>query len=132
VKTKANGARPAAPPSTLEEELAMLDEARAKLAAGDEVAALASLDRYSARRGARLGAEATLLRLQALSAAGRSIEASRLAQKFIEANPDNPLAERARGFIAEPAAPAGEGFESPIPMQPNEPNPTQKRPKETP
>jgi hypothetical protein len=90
-------------PSTLEQELALLERARAKLSAGDSAAALSELDRYAGQRGGRLVAEATLLRLQALTRAGRAAEASRIARKFVADNPDDPLAERARSFIQAPA-----------------------------
>jgi hypothetical protein len=86
-------------PSTLEQELALLERARAKLSSGDSAAALSELDRYAGQRGGRLVAEATLLRLQALTRAGRAAEASRLARKFVAENPNDPLAERARSFI---------------------------------
>jgi hypothetical protein len=90
-------------PSTLEQELALLERARAKLSAGDSAAALSELDRHASQRGGRLVAEATLLRLQALTRAGRAAEASRIARKFVADNPDDPLAERARSFIQAPA-----------------------------
>jgi hypothetical protein len=86
-------------PSTLEQELALLERARAQLSSGDSAAALSELDRYAGQRGGRLVAEATLLRLQALTGAGRAAEASRLARKFVAENPNDPLAERARSFI---------------------------------
>jgi hypothetical protein len=86
-------------PSTLEQELALLERARAQLSSGDSAAALSELDRYAGQRGGRLVAEATLLRLQALTRAGRAAEASRLARKFVAENPNDPLAERARSFV---------------------------------
>jgi hypothetical protein len=86
-------------PSTLEQELALLERARSQLSSGDSAAALSELDRYAGRRGGRLVAEATLLRLQALTRAGRAAEASRIARKFVADNPNDPLAERARSFI---------------------------------
>ena len=90
-------------PSTLEQELSLLDRARAKLSSGDSAAALSELDRYAGQRGGRLVAEATLLRLQALTHAGRAREASTIARKFVTDNPNDPLAERARSFIQPPS-----------------------------
>ena len=94
---------PAPVPSTLEQELALLERARAQLSSGDSAAALSELDRYAGQRGGRLVAEATLLRLQALTRAGRVAEASRIARKFVADNPNDPLAERARSFIPAPS-----------------------------
>jgi hypothetical protein len=88
---------PAAP--TLEAELALLDRARAELAAGKPLAAQASLDAYAALGGGELALEARLLRIQALADGGERASASALAQQFIEQHPDSPLAERARAFV---------------------------------
>src|SRR5688500_14924410 len=101
--TKSRPLPPAPVPSTLEQELALLERARKKLSAGDSAAALSELDRYAGQRGGRLVAEATLLRLQALTRAGRAAEASRIARKFVADNPNDPLAERARSFIQAPS-----------------------------
>jgi hypothetical protein len=100
---KSRSLQAATVPSTLEQELALLERARARLSAGDSAAALSELDRYAGQRGGRLVAEATLLRLQALTRAGRAAEASRIARKFVADNPNDPLAERARSFIQAPA-----------------------------
>lgn len=95
--------RPA--PLTLEEETKVLENVRARLRAGDSTAALAELSTYRRTApGGALALEATLLEIQALSAAGRTSEASALAERFIHANPNSPLVDRARRFLGRPAA----------------------------
>jgi hypothetical protein len=92
--------RPAAPRVlSLTEEVAALDRARAEVGAGNPVRALALLDEYQRAPGTkRLHAEATLLRIEALSRQGRGAEAARLARRFIEKNPSSALADRAAAF----------------------------------
>ncbi len=94
--------RPPPPPPapTLEEELAALRDARAALQAGNSDAALEQLDRYE-RRGRRLRVEATVLRIEALAAAGRSAEATALARRFVVEHPTNPLVDRVRAIIVD-------------------------------
>jgi hypothetical protein len=89
---------PASPPS-LTREVAMLDEVRRELARGDGARALSSLDDYE-RSGARtLSDEAAVLRIEALVATGRTGEARRVAERFIERNPNSALADRARTLV---------------------------------
>jgi hypothetical protein len=96
-------ASPKPPPATLEEELAMVDRIRQALLDGNGAAALAGLAQYDKlATSRRLGAEATLLRIQTLGATGRSAEASRLASEFVAQNPNSPLVDRAKGYIREP------------------------------
>lgn len=86
---------------TLEEETQALERARTAIHAGDPGSALSELDAYQkAARGGALALEATLLRIQALAAAGRTSEASDLARRFIAANPNSPLVDRARRYLA--------------------------------
>ncbi len=88
------------PAASLSEELAILEQARAALADGSASRSLELLDRYDrALRGTRLRAEATMLRIEALAAAGRTGEAARLARKFVAENPGSPLVDRARTFV---------------------------------
>lgn len=90
------------PRSTLAEELEQIKSARAALRAGDPVRTLSLLDVYAARsRGGELGAEASLLRIEALAASGRRTEAARLAQKFAVDHPNSPLIDRALAFANE-------------------------------
>lgn len=103
--------RAAAPPSTptLSNELGALKQIRQALRNGDGSAALALLDRYDGGEyGSSLALEASVLRVEALDAVGRRADAEALARRFVRANPDSPLAERAQRFIdrTEPARPA--------------------------
>jgi hypothetical protein len=89
-----------AKPLTLLDELGLLKRARTALRAGDAAKALALLDRH-AREGSGngLGAEAALLRIEALAALGQRTEASELAARFVRENPNSALGDRARSFI---------------------------------
>jgi len=88
------------PAASLSEELELLEHARTALANGSAGRALELLRRYEVTlRGTRLRAEATMLRIEALSATGRANEAARLALAFVEENPGSPIADRARSFV---------------------------------
>ncbi|HYO96322.1 MAG TPA: hypothetical protein VER33_17510 [Polyangiaceae bacterium] len=85
--------------ATLSDELELLKLAERSLAAGDARGALGALDRYDrALRGQKLQAEAQVLRMEALSAAGQHAAAAELAQRFVQRNPTSPLVDRARSF----------------------------------
>lgn len=100
--------------ATLEEELAFLDRARQALLQGNTSAALASLAQYEkVATSRRLGAEAALLRIQVLAAAGRGREASERAREFVRQNPNSPLVDRARSFSFESVPEKQEKRESP-------------------
>jgi hypothetical protein len=93
---------------TLTEELAVLERARVALESGSSDRALDELERYERTlHGTKLRAEATLLRIQALAAAGRRNDARALAERFVAENPGSPLVDRARSFMtpAEPIPP---------------------------
>lgn len=95
-------------PVTLADELSQLKRVENALGAGDVKQALAELDRYDrASKGQRMRAEATLLRIEALSRAGRAEAAAALAQRFVEQNPESPLVDRARSFVAKDPSAAG-------------------------
>jgi hypothetical protein len=81
-------------------EIRTLDQVRGLLAKGEGRRALAELDRYRAEapRGA-LGQEATLLRIEALVAAGDKQAARRLAQRFLSEHPGTPHENRVRALI---------------------------------
>ena len=97
------------PPVTLEQELAGVQRARAALDRGDAQASLAELDRFGRERGwNRLDVEAGMLRIEALAGVGRSDEARKLARRFVEQHPNNPLVDRARRFAAPAGPSAGE------------------------
>jgi hypothetical protein len=98
------GQRAATPPS-LSDEIEMLDRARTTLTA-DPARALGVLDAYDhVLHGQRLTAEATLLRIEALSRSGNPSGASELARRFVDTNPGSALAERARAFITAGSVP---------------------------
>lgn len=87
------------PPPNLAEELQMLQSARALIRAGNHGEALQALDAYAKdAKGSSLGSEASLLRIEALAGSGRRSEASSLARRFVEQNPNSPLVDRARSF----------------------------------
>jgi hypothetical protein len=86
--------------SSLREETAQLDRARALIVAGSAQAGLAALDRYATAfpRGA-LGPEATLLRIKALVASGDRSRASVLARAFMAARPGDPHIDELRALL---------------------------------
>jgi hypothetical protein len=89
-------------PASLSDELSALKVASSALSAGDPKAALAALDRYDrVLKGQKLRAEATLLKIEALSRAGQTRAASTLAQRFVDQNPGSPLVDRARSFVIQ-------------------------------
>lgn len=86
----------AAPPHLLDNEIALLDSARAALKRGDSAAALKVLDRHTQLAAHSLGAEATLLHVQALLLAGRPSEARTVARAALSGKKDLPYAARLR------------------------------------
>jgi hypothetical protein len=89
---------------TLPLELKAIDEARRALASGDPARASRLLDRYYASfPKPRLGAEATLLRIETLVARGDRAGASRLGKAFLKRAPNGPYARRVRSLIGEDA-----------------------------
>lgn len=95
------------PAPSLSDEVGALDRVRSALSANDAARALQLLDEYDGvLHGTKLTAEATLLRVEALSRSGQRGAAVRLARRFIEANPGSPLAEGARAFVERAAAEA--------------------------
>ena len=89
-------------PVSLSDELDALKVASNALAAGDSSGALAALDQYDhVLKGKKMRAEATLLRIEALSRSGQVGAASALAQQFVDKNPESPLVDRARSFVKQ-------------------------------
>jgi hypothetical protein len=85
----------AATPSDLRAEIALVDAARSAVATGANDRALALLHRYDTTyRAGTFRPEATALRIEALDHLGRMTQARTLAERFIAAHPDSPLAER--------------------------------------
>ena len=85
----------AATPSDLRAEIALVDAVRTSVAGGADDRALTLLHRYEASypRGT-FRPEAAALRIEALDHLGHGAQARALAQKFVTAHPDSPLAER--------------------------------------
>ncbi len=82
-------------PSDLRAEIALVDAARTAVGSGADDRALALLNRYDASyRVGTFRPEATALRIEALDHLGRTVQARTLAQRFIAAHPDSPLADR--------------------------------------
>ena len=85
----------AATPSDLRAEIALVDAARSAVSAGADDRALALLHRYdTSYRAGTFRPEAAALRIEALDHLGRTAQARTLAQRFIAAHPDSPLADR--------------------------------------
>jgi TolA-binding protein len=86
----------------LNEEIALLDAARAAVNAGRPTEALERLDDHSRRfpKGS-LALEAEVVRVQALAAAGRSEEASRRAKRVLSRSPNSVVAARLRRYVLE-------------------------------
>lgn len=86
----------------LSAELAKLDVARSKLAAGDAKGALAELDEYARAfpRG-RLDLEAEVLRIDALGRSGDAEGAKKRAEAFLKRHPKSVLASRVRRYLED-------------------------------
>ena len=70
------------------------------------------LDEYAAgSNSVDMSAEATLLRIEALQAAGQREQAKALAERFVARAPDNPLADRARALTSGRTEEVGTGRE---------------------
>jgi hypothetical protein len=93
-----------ATPSDLRAEIALVDAARSAVGAGSNDRALALLDRYDATypRGT-FRPEVAALRVESLDHLGRTLQARALAQKFIAAHAESPLADRVARVTGLPA-----------------------------
>ena len=94
---------PAKPASDLEREVALLDHARASLAAGQPAQALRELDAYRQQtpRG-MLAAESVVLRVKALLAMGQRSAAEREASPLLISAPQSRHAGRLRELLGAP------------------------------
>jgi outer membrane protein assembly factor BamD (BamD/ComL family) len=91
----------------LSDEIVPIDRARAALSRGDTDTALRTLDEYDREFSqGTLAPEAAVLRIEALTGAGRSGEARAAARAFLAAHPTSPLASRVRKVLG--AIDAGE------------------------
>jgi hypothetical protein len=96
----------AAAPGTgaLRDEIALIDGARAALAAGAPAQALSLLDRYRARHPqGLLLPEALAMRIEAIDRRGEHARARALARTFLAEYPTSPLAQR----VAQLTGPTG-------------------------
>lgn len=83
-------------------ELSAIESARAALARRDYARALRSLDEHRKRfPNARLMAEATVLRIEALAASGEKQAAARIGKAFLARDPNGPYARRVRSLLGE-------------------------------
>ncbi len=97
-------AEPSAPAASrsIAQEVAQLDVARRSLSAGDPGASLRTLDEYEQRyKGGMLHQEATLLRIEALAAAGDLGSARRVADRFLRDHPRSPHEQRIRALVSD-------------------------------
>ncbi|HVY26609.1 MAG TPA: hypothetical protein VHB79_08640 [Polyangiaceae bacterium] len=95
----ANGAPRAAAQGSLADEVAQLQKAKLALKGGNGAQALSELGTYAQRfPRPMLGAEATVLRIEALSQTGDSARAKSLAEGFLAKNPNSPYASRLRSL----------------------------------
>jgi hypothetical protein len=99
--TPATGSAPSSkqPQGSLADEVAQLQKAKLALKGGSPTLALAELVTYGQRfPRPMLGAEATVLRIEALSQTGDSARAKTLAEGFLAKNPNSPYAARLRNL----------------------------------
>lgn len=90
---------PKAPQASLADEVAQLQKAKLALKGGNASQALAELSTYSQRfPRPMLGAEAAVLRIEALSQSGDSARAKSMAESFLAKNPNSPYAARLRSL----------------------------------
>jgi hypothetical protein len=85
-------------------EIAALEGARRSLAGGKPQHALRALDDYArAYPERRLASEASVLRIEALVAAGEMAKARRLGEDFLRTHPNGPYEKRVRSLIDGPS-----------------------------
>lgn len=86
--------------SKLLRDVALLDDARRALKAGDTAQALSLITRYDAERQTHvLDREALLLHIDVLSMRGEHQQAQALAQRYLAAFPNDAHAERLRALV---------------------------------
>jgi len=84
---------------SLADEVAQLQKAKLAIKGGSPAQALAELGTYAQRfPRPMLGAEASVLRIEALSQNGDSARAKSLAESFLAKNPNSPYAARLRSL----------------------------------
>lgn len=91
---------PPVPPSTMAEQLAMIDRARAAIQGGDTSRGLELVDEYDARfPSGAFTQESAVLRIESLVQRGDAVSASRLGARFLAAHPDSPHAGHVRALL---------------------------------
>lgn len=91
-----------ASPSSLGDQLAQLQRARAALRSGQATQALQLLETYQSQLGGQaFGAEASLLRIEALAAMGQRERAAESARQFLHDYPNSPLVDRAQSLAGQ-------------------------------
>jgi hypothetical protein len=89
------------PSADLAQQMALVEEARALLARGDAVGALSASRRYFRQfPDGSLLPEATVIQIDALSAAGLRSEAVAQAAHFLATSPNSPYARRISSTLA--------------------------------
>jgi hypothetical protein len=87
-------------PEAIAEEASVLGQVNAAITAGAPARALSLLDGYTVRfPNPSLGAEAQVLRIEALARSGDAITARRVGDAFLAANPQSPYRARVRGVL---------------------------------
>ena len=90
----------------LDDEVAIIDSARAALAAKRPETALARVETYHRRfRSGHLTEEANALEIQALAAMGRRDEANAKGQRFLASYPRSAYEQRVRSVLASEVTP---------------------------
>jgi len=89
---------------TLPEEIRLIDEARTRLHRGDPKGSLETLARYDqlVKRGGRMRAEATVVRIESLQASGDPARAAKLGQRSLADNPSSPYAGYVQRVLSRP------------------------------
>ena len=88
-----------APQGSLADEVAQLQKAKLALKGGNAAQALSELGTYAQRfPRPMLGAEASVLRIEALNQSGDTARAKSLAEGFLAKNPNSPYATRLRSL----------------------------------
>jgi hypothetical protein len=93
-------ARAFPPADDLREQRLLIERARQKLSARRPAEALALLDEYRSRFDRPVfHQESIVLRVEALMMSGQTARARSIAQVFLDAHPESPLARRVRSLV---------------------------------
>lgn len=93
---------PGAPAPSLADEVKAIQRAKTALSSGNASGALKELDAYrEAFPRGRLSQEATVLRIEALSASGNQAAAQKLGEQFLKSNEKSPYAARVKSVLGK-------------------------------